>query len=83
MDMGGEAFVGFLPPLFSTERYLKVLYLIIIMERITIYPDKQLKGKLDNEAKEEGRSLNNLILFILNKFFKNENRHNKPNRKRP
>jgi len=40
------------------------------MERITIYPKKELKEKLDKEAKVQGRSLNNLILFILNKFFK-------------
>lgn len=41
------------------------------MERITIYPDKELKKKLDKEAKEQDRSLNNLILMILKNFFRN------------
>lgn len=39
------------------------------MERITIYPKKELKEKLDKEAKKQSRSLNNLILLLLNKFF--------------
>ncbi len=40
------------------------------MERITIYPNKELRKKLDQEAEKEQRSLNNLILLILNKYFK-------------
>ncbi len=40
------------------------------MKRITIYPNKELRKKLDKEAEKEQRSLNNLILFILNKYFK-------------
>jgi len=44
------------------------------MKRITIYPDDILKSNLENEAKKEGRSLNNLILFILNKKFKKEDK---------
>ena len=40
------------------------------MERITIYPKKDLRKKLDKEAKKQSRSLNNLIILILNKFFK-------------
>jgi len=44
------------------------------MKRITIYPDDILKYNLENEAKKEGRSLNNLILFILNKKFKKEDK---------
>ena len=40
------------------------------MERITIYPKKELRTKLDKEAEKEERSLNNLILLILKKYFK-------------
>ena len=40
------------------------------MERITIYPNKELKSKLDKEAEKEERSLNNLVILILNKYFK-------------
>lgn len=40
------------------------------MERITIYPKKELKEKLDKEAKKQSRSLNNLIILILNKSLK-------------
>jgi len=40
------------------------------MERITIYPNKELRKRLDQEAEKEERSLNNLIIFILNKYFK-------------
>jgi len=39
-------------------------------DRITIYPDKKLQKKLEKEAEKQGRSLNNLILFIINSFFK-------------
>ncbi len=37
------------------------------MERITIYPSKELREKLENKAKKEERSLNNLIILILKK----------------
>lgn len=40
------------------------------MCKITIYPKKELKERLDDEAKKEERSLNKLILIILNKYFK-------------
>jgi len=40
------------------------------MERITIYPNKELRSRLDKEAEKEERNLNNMILFILNKYFK-------------
>ena len=36
--------------------------------RITIYPDEKLRNKLEEESKKEHRSLNNLILLILNKY---------------
>lgn len=52
------------------------------MERITIYPDKKLRDKLNAESKKQMRSLNNLILLIINKFFKEaENGNGKPRRK--
>lgn len=38
------------------------------MVKVSIYPDKKLKDSLDKEAKKEGRSLNNLILYILEKW---------------
>lgn len=41
------------------------------MERITIYPNKKLRKRLIELSKKEKRSLNNLILFILDKYFKN------------
>ena len=37
------------------------------MERMTIYPDAQLLKKLQEKAEKEKRSLNNLILLILEK----------------
>ena len=40
------------------------------MERVSIYPNKELLIKLKKEAKEQSRSLNNLIILILNKSFK-------------
>lgn len=43
------------------------------MERITIYPSKELKDKLDETAKEDERSLNYIIIKILKKFFKLQN----------
>jgi predicted HicB family RNase H-like nuclease len=44
------------------------------MDRLTIYPDKELMKKLNNEADKEKRSLNNLILFILEEHYrKNKN----------
>jgi len=42
------------------------------MDRLTIYPDKDLQKKLNNEAKEQKRSLNNLILFIVASYFENK-----------
>lgn len=42
------------------------------MERITIYPDKELREKLNKEVKKQKRSLNNLILFILTSYFEGE-----------
>ena len=41
-----------------------------MVDRITIYPDEKLHKKLEKEAEKQGRSLNNLILFIINSFFK-------------
>jgi len=44
------------------------------MDRLTIYPDKELMKKLNNEADKEKRSLNNLILFIIEEHYrKNKN----------
>ena len=40
------------------------------MERITIYPSKELRKKLEERAKQERRSLNNLIILILEKDVK-------------
>jgi hypothetical protein len=37
------------------------------MEQITIYPDKQLLKKIEERAKREKRSINNLVLLILEK----------------
>lgn len=42
------------------------------MERLTIYPDKELQKKLNKEAKEQKRSLNNLVLFIVASYFENK-----------
>ena len=44
------------------------------MERLTIYPDKELMKQLNKEADKEKRSLNNLILFILVKHYE-EKKH--------
>ena len=44
------------------------------MERLTIYPDKELMKQLNKEANKEKRSLNNLILFILAKHYE-EKKH--------
>ena len=43
------------------------------MEQTTIYPDKPLLEKLEMGAKEQRRSLNNFILFILNSYFEKKN----------
>ena len=43
------------------------------MDRLTIYPNKELQKKLNKEAEEQKRSLNNLILFILASYFEKEN----------
>lgn len=40
--------------------------------RITIYPDKKLREKLNKESEVEKRSLNNLILLILENHYKGE-----------
>ncbi len=40
------------------------------MERVSIYPNKELLIKLKKEAKKQSRSLNNLIILILDKSFK-------------
>ena len=45
------------------------------MDRLTIYPDKELQEKLNKEAEKQKRSLNNLILFILASYF--EKKHGK------
>ncbi len=37
------------------------------MNQMTIYPDKELRQQLEKRAKKEKRSLNNLILLILEK----------------
>ena len=42
------------------------------MDRLTIYPNKDLQKKLNKEAKEQKRSLNNLILFIVTSYFENK-----------
>lgn len=42
------------------------------MKRLTIYPKEDLKNKLQEESKKQGRSVNNLILFILNNYFKQD-----------
>lgn len=39
------------------------------MERVTIYPSKELKKELEEEAKKDKRSLNNLILLILERHY--------------
>jgi len=39
------------------------------MERLTIYPSKKLKKELEEEAEKEKRSLNNLILLILERHY--------------
>jgi len=42
------------------------------MDRLTIYPDKELKDKLNAEAIEQKRSINNLVILILSSYFENE-----------
>lgn len=39
------------------------------MDRITIYPDEELQQKLEKEAEKQKRSMNNLILLILDSYF--------------
>ncbi len=46
------------------------------MKGISIYPDVELRKKLDKISNEENRSFNNLVIFILKKYVKKEN-HNK------
>jgi len=38
------------------------------MDGVSIYPNKVLKKKLEKMAKRDNRSLNNFILFILQKY---------------
>ena len=38
------------------------------MQGISIYPNKELRKELDEICKEEQRSFNNLVLFILKKY---------------
>lgn len=42
------------------------------MDRLTIYPDEELQKKLNKEAQEQKRSLNNLVLFIVASYFENK-----------
>lgn len=42
------------------------------MDRITIYPNEELREKLNKEAKRQKRSLNNLVLLILASYFEKE-----------
>ena len=42
------------------------------METISIYPDKKLKKELDEIAKKEQRSMNNLVLFIIKKYVESQ-----------
>jgi len=39
------------------------------MDRLTIYPDENLQKKLNKEAEDQKRSLNNLVLFIIASYF--------------
>ncbi|MFH1644060.1 MAG: hypothetical protein ABIA74_02700 [bacterium] len=36
-------------------------------ERITLYPDKELKKEIEDIAERESRSVNNFILLLLKK----------------
>jgi len=38
---------------------------------ISFYPDEKLRKLIEKEAKEERRSINQQILFILTKYFSN------------
>ncbi|GEM_PF-5851366 len=42
------------------------------MEIISIYPNKELKKELEEIAKKEQRSMNNLVLFILKKYVESQ-----------
>ena len=42
------------------------------MENINIYPDKKLKKELEEIAKKEQRSMNNLVLLILKKYVESQ-----------
>ena len=44
---------------------------------VSIYPEPKLKAKILNEAEKQGRNMNNLILFIINDYFKNKSRNEK------
>lgn len=49
------------------------------MKRITIYPNHVLLEKLVLEANNQQRSLNNLIIRILTKHFKEVTKNDKEN----
>lgn len=40
---------------------------------MTIYPNKELREKLEELSKKEKRSMNNLVLFILEKYIEEKN----------
>ena len=42
------------------------------MQGISIYPNKKLRKELDEICKEEQRSFNNLVLFILKKYVESQ-----------
>ena len=42
------------------------------METISIYPDKELKNKIEELAGKDNRSMNNFILIILNKYMEDK-----------
>lgn len=46
------------------------------MDRITIYPKPELRNKIKQESEKQKRSLNNLILFILNSYFETKETQN-------
>ena len=41
-------------------------------ERITLYPDKNLKKQIEDIAKSEKRSVNNFILLLLENYVKEQ-----------
>ena len=51
------------------------------MKKITIYPSEGLKEKIEDLAKKEDRSVNYLIIKILNKFFKIDHGNQHPKKR--